>query len=261
MYICAMERQRFKKKPNLDLIFGIRAVMEAIEAGKEFDKIFIKKGLAGGLANELITLLKKNQVPFQYVPIEKLNRLSRKNHQGVIGLISPIVYQDIEMILPQIFESGETPLIVVLDSVTDVRNFGAIARSAECAGAHAIVIPSKGGVSVTADAIKTSAGALHKLPVCRVPNLHITLKFLKESGLSLLAATEKADSPYYNADWSGPSALVMGSEDTGISNENLKLCDQLVQIPMAGTISSLNVSVAAGILIFEALKQRTSNSD
>lgn len=243
------------------MVFGIRAVMETIEAGKEFDKIFIKKGLDGGLANELISLLRKNQVPFQYVPIEKLNRLSQKNHQGVIGLISPIVYQDIEMILPQIFESGETPLIVVLDSITDVRNFGAIARSAECAGADAIVIPAKGGVSVTADAIKTSAGALNKIPVCRVTDLHSTLKFLQNSGLTLLAATEKSESPYYKADWVSPAALVMGSEDTGISPENLKLCNQLVQIPMVGTIGSLNVSVAAGILLFEAVKQRNLDKE
>ena len=253
-----MERQRFNKKPKLDAVFGIRSVMEAIEAGKEFDKIFIKKGLDGALANELISILRKNQVPFQYVPIEKLNRLSQKNHQGVIALISPISYQNIEMILPQLYEAGETPFIVVLDSITDVRNFGAIARSAECAGAHAIVIPAKGGVSVTADAIKTSAGALHKIPVCRVTDLNSTLKFLQESGLSLLAATEKTDAAYYNADWVGPAALVMGSEDTGISSENLNICDQLVQIPMAGTIGSLNVSVAAGILMFEALKQRNS---
>lgn len=252
-----MERERFEKRPKLDYVFGIRAVMEAIEAGKEFDKIFVKKGLNGDLANEMLAHLRRYQISFQYVPIEKLNRLTQKNHQGVIGLTSPITYQDIEMILPRLYEEGKNPFILVLDGITDIRNFGAIARSAECAGVDAIIIAEKGAATVNADAIKTSAGALHKIPVCRVKNLNSTLKFLQQSGLVLSAASERANSTYYETSWIEPTAIIMGAEDVGVSSENIRLCDNLVQIPMNGTISSLNVSVAAGILLFEVVKQRT----
>jgi len=239
-----------------DMIFGIRAVIEAIKADKEFDKIFIRRDMSNDLSRELYAALAGKQVPVVKVPTEKLNRLTMKNHQGVIAFITPVVYQRIEDIIPTLYEQGKTPFIVVLDSVTDVRNFGAIARTCECAGVDAIVIPVRGGAASNADAIKTSAGALLKIPVCREPNLTEALKFMRSSGLSVIAATEKAAQNYTEANYNVPLAIVMGAEDIGIAPENLRICDEMVCIPIKGSIASLNVSVAAGILIYEALKQR-----
>ena len=240
-----------------EMLFGIRAILEAIEAGKEIDKILVKIGLEGELAKELFDAIRDTNIPVQRVPIEKLNRVTRKNHQGVIGYISAVTYQKLEHIVPALYEEGKMPFIVVLDGLTDVRNFGAIARTCECAGVDAIVIPERGSVSVNADAVKTSAGALHHIPVCRERSVNEALRFLQASGVKLIAATEKANQNYTEAtEYVGPCAVVMGSEDKGIADENLRICDTLVAIPQFGSIGSLNVSVAAGILLYEGVRQR-----
>lgn len=239
-----------------EMIFGARAVIEAIQAGKEIDKILVKKDIQSELSRELFAALKNTAVPVQRVPVERLNRITRKNHQGVIAFISPIVYQRTEDLVPFLFEQGKNPFFLMLDGVTDVRNFGAIARTCECAGVDAVIIPSKNSVSVNADAIKTSAGALHTLPVCRENSLTSTIKFLKESGFQIIAATEKGDYDYTKANYQNPVCIIMGAEDTGVSYDNLALCDEWVKIPLYGKIESLNVSVAAGVLIYEAVKQR-----
>lgn len=239
-----------------EIIFGIRAVIEAIEAGKEIDKVLVKRDMSGDLSRELFAALKGYMCPVQRVPVEKLNRITRKNHQGVIAYISPIAYYRTENILPSLFEEGKSPFLILLDGLTDVRNFGAIARTCNCAGVDAIIIPQKNSVSVNADAIKTSAGALHSLPVCREANILSVLKYLKESGVRLIAATEKGDYDYDKANYKDPVCIIMGAEDTGVPYEHLALCDEWVKIPMFGSIESLNVSVAAGVLIYEAVKQR-----
>lgn len=239
-----------------DMIFGIRAVTEAIEAGKEIDKIIVKTDLSGELSGELFSLLKERGITAQRLPLERLNYITRKNHQGVIAFISPVNYQPLEEIVASVYERGEVPLILVLDHITDVRNFGAIARTAECAGVHAVVIPSRGSVSVTADAVKTSAGALMTLPVCRPQSLTDAVKYMKSCGLQVLAASEKADERYTSADMGVPTVLVMGAEDKGVSDQVLALVDKTISLPQYGTIASLNVSVAAGVIIYEALRQR-----
>ena len=239
-----------------ELIFGVRAVIEAIQAGKEIDRILIKRDIQSDLSKELFAVIKGTMIPVQRVPVERINRITRKNHQGVVAFISSITYQKTEDIVPMLFEQGKNPLLIMLDGITDVRNFGAIARTCECAGVDAIVIPSKNSVSANADAIKTSAGALYKLPVCREQNLTQTIKFLKDSGFKIVAATEKGDYDYTKANYNDPVCIIMGAEDTGVPYEHLALCDEWIKIPMLGTIESLNVSVAAGILIYEAVKQR-----
>lgn len=243
-------------KQDKDFIFGIRAVIEAIKAGKQIDKLMVKSGLKGELFFELMKLVKDLQIPFQYVPNERINRVTMKNHQGVLAFISPIEFQNIENILPSLFEAGKTPFIVILDKVTDVRNFGAITRTAECANVDAVIIPEKGSAQISGDAVKTSAGALLKIPVCRVKNLTNTIKYLQQSGIQLVAATEKAEDFYYKVDFSIPTAILLGAEDRGVDMEFLKVADQMVKIPILGAIESLNVSVAASILIYEAVKQR-----
>ncbi len=238
------------------VIYGTRAIIEAIKSGKEIDKVLVRKGIRNALYDELQQLLQHYKVPVQNVPVEKLNRITSKNHQGTIAFVSALTYQDIEQIIPMIYEDGKTPLIVVLDSVTDVRNFGAMARTAECTGVHAIVIPDRGSAQINADAIKTSAGALNIIPVCRSRNLKDTLEFLKASGLQIVAATEKASVDYTSLDYSGPTAIVMGSEDRGVSDEYLKRADHHVQIPILGKIESLNVSVATAVVLYEIVRQR-----
>ncbi|MDO5570267.1 MAG: 23S rRNA (guanosine(2251)-2'-O)-methyltransferase RlmB [Bacteroidales bacterium] len=241
-----------------EMIFGIRAVIEAIQAGKDIDKVMVKTGLEGELAKELFTALRGTGIPMQNVPMERLNRITRKNHQGVVAFLSAVTYQKLEDIVPNLYEEGKVPFIVMLDGITDVRNFGAIARTCECAGVDAIVIPEKGSVSVNADAIKTSAGALHHIPVCREKSIYQAIRFLQQSGFKIVAASEKASQSYTKInDYKDPVAIVMGAEDTGISNENIKICDSLVSIPQFGEIGSLNVSVAAGILLYEVIRQRT----
>ena len=239
-----------------EFIFGVRAVLEAVLAGKDVDKILIRKDSETELTKELFEALRGKRIPVQRVPNERLNRVTMKNHQGVVAFMSEVTYQQLEDIIPQMFENGVDPFIVLLDGITDVRNFGAIARTCECAGVNAIVIPMTDSVSVNADAVKTSAGALHTLPVCREKSIHDAIVFLKNSGVRVIAATEKTSANYTQSDYKGPIALVMGSEDTGIDSGNLRICDDLVQIPILGRIGSLNVSVAAGVLIYEAVKQR-----
>lgn len=241
-----------------EMIFGVRAVIEAIETGKEIDKILVKRDIQSDLSKELFTALKGKFIPVQRVPVERINRITTKNHQGVVAFVSPITYQQIEGLVPFLFEEGKNPFLVMLDGITDVRNFGAIARTCECAGVNAIIIPVHDSVTVNADAVKTSAGALLTLPVCRERNLTDTVKFLKESGYHIVAATEKGDHLYSEADFSAPTCLIMGAEDTGVAEERLALCDELLKIPMLGKIASLNVSVASGIFIYEAIKQRNN---
>lgn len=237
-------------------IFGIHPVLEAVRSGREIDKVLLHRGSISDLMKELLEELGQRQVPVQRVPQEKLNRMTNGNHQGVIAWLSLISYTPIDQLLPFIYEAGEDPLILLLDGISDVRNFGAIVRSASCAGAHAVVISSSGSAAVNADAVKTSAGALHHLPVCRVRDLISTVRFLRESGLRLVAATEKSNTTLYETDLTGPLGIVMGSEEKGITPTILREADALASIPMAGEVASLNVSVATGIMLFEAVRQR-----
>ena len=239
-----------------EMIFGTRAVIEAVQAGKEVDKILMRRDLQNDLARELFNIVRDTTIPIQRVPQEKLDRLTRKNHQGVIAFISAVTYQRLEDIVPFLFENGKDPFIVLLDGVTDVRNFGAIARTCECAGVDAIVIPTRNSVSVNADAVKTSAGALLTLPVCKEESITEAIRFLKNSGVKVIAATEKASVDYTEGDYTVPVALIMGSEDLGIATDNLRICDEMVKIPITGTIASLNVSAATAVLTYEVVRQR-----
>ena len=237
-------------------IFGIHAVIEAIKAGKEIEKILIQRGLAGQLFNDLRKVLQGTDIPYQMVPPEKINRITKKNHQGVIAFVCEIEYFKAEDILHKVFSEGKTPLVLILDKITDVRNFGAIARTAECSGVDMIIVPQRGSAQLNADAIKTSAGALHTIPVCREYNLKETITFLKESGLQIVACHEKTEKFIYDVDFKIPTAIIMGSEDIGISGEYLRLCTDAVKIPMVGKIASLNVSVATGVVLYEVIRQR-----
>lgn len=239
-----------------DYIFGLRPVQEALEAGRNIERILIRKGLQGDQVQPLLQLIRQAGIPYQMVPVEKLNRVTRKNHQGIIAITAMIAYQPFEEIVAQVFESGKDPLVIILDGITDVRNMGAIARSAEAAGADAILVPEKGSAQINPDAMKTSAGALSIIPVCRTPDLIRSVKYLKNAGLKITGATEKTDMLYYQADFRSPAAIIMGAEDIGISPALLDLCDQEVRIPMLGKIASLNVSAAAAVLLFEAVRQR-----
>lgn len=238
------------------MIFGTRAVMEAIKAKREIEKIFVQSGLNNDLIKELIQVAKANGVPFTFVPQEKLNRLSTKNHQGVICQLAAVQYANLENIIDKTYNEGREPFLLIVDRVTDVRNFGAIARTAECAGLDAIILGDSGNAPITGDAMKTSAGALSHLPVCRVKDMKKTIQFLKENGVQIIACTEKGNSLLYEINLNTPLALVMGSEEDGISPQLLKEADYLAKIPMKGKISSLNVSVAAGISIYEAIRQK-----
>lgn len=242
-------------------IYGIHAVTEALAAGRELEKVLLRSGKSsseqfGDLRRRLI----EGMVPFQHVPVEKLNRITGKNHQGVIAYISEISYSEIEFVLPLVFEEGRTPLVLVLDGISDVRNFGAIARTAECSGVDAIVLPFKGGARITAEGVKTSAGALHRIPVCRHPDLVQLISYLKGSGLRVFGATEKANTAVYRVDLTVPACIVMGSEDKGISSPVMDVLDEQVSIPLVGSIGSLNVSVAAGMMIYEVLRQRSTGA-
>ena len=243
-------------KEEKNFIFGIRPIIEAIEAGKTIDKLFIQKGLHNDLFAELWKLVRLRRINYKHVPVEKVNRLTKKNHQGVFAFISPIDFYSIEDVVPALYEKGKVPFILVLDRITDVRNFGAIARTAECAGIDAILIPEQNSAAINADAIKTSAGALHKITVCRTWNLKLALQFLKDSGIQLIACTEKTQDNMYKADYTPPTAIIIGSEEDGVSPEFLKICDSRVKIPMSGKIASLNVSVATGVILYEAIRQR-----
>ncbi len=239
-----------------NFIFGTRAVIEAVNSNKQIEKVMLVRSDDNSLQKELLLLLKKHKIYYQYVPFQKLNKITRKNHQGVIALISPVSFYDVEEVVTQLFEEGKTPFILVLDGVTDVRNFGAVVRTAECAGVHAVLVPEKGSASISADAVKTSAGALFKVPICRTRSLRESLANLKNSGLQIISGSEKADKLYYQTDFTKPTVLVVGSEEKGISDSIVSLSDDFVKIPLRGEINSLNVSVAASILIYEMVKQR-----
>ncbi len=242
---------------NSNFIFGIRSVIEAIRSDKTIDKLLIQKGLQGDLFKELFELVKEHGLSHQLVPVQKLNRVTRKAHQGVIAYISPVAFYDIDEIIARTYESGESPFFLFLDQITDVRNFGAIVRTAECAGVHAIIVPEKGAAQINADAVKTSAGALHVVPVCKVKNTMQTIMNFKNNGINVYAASEKAQTTYNVPDYTTPILIVMGSEESGISDDILRHCDQMIKIPVKGKIESLNVSVATGIILFEAVRQRT----
>ncbi|MEL4306528.1 23S rRNA (guanosine(2251)-2'-O)-methyltransferase RlmB [Joostella sp. CR20] len=237
-------------------IFGIRAIIEAIQAGKTIDKIFIQKGLKGSLFQELETLIRKEQINTSYVPVEKLNRLTKSNHQGVVANISPIEFHDIENLILQTIESGVTPLFLLLDQLSDVRNFGAIIRTAECTGVHGIIIQKKGAAPINADTVKTSAGAAFKVPICKVDHIKDAVFHMQASGIQVVAATEKTNDTLYDANFTLPTAIIMGAEDVGISPSILKIADQKAKLPLLGEIQSLNVSVACGAFLYEAVRQR-----
>ena len=248
-----------KQQPAKDYIFGIRAIIENIIAGQEFDKILIQKGLKNNLIRELIQTARTHSIPFVQVPVEKLNRITRKNHQGAIAFMAVVQYASLDNVINECYQEGREPFLLILDRITDVRNFGAIARTAECAGIDAIIIPSRGSAAINADAMKTSAGALGHIAVCRSDDLKSTFRFLQDSGIRAIGCTEKTNNSIYDLDLTGPIALVMGSEEDGISPEYLKLCEAKGRIPMSGNIGSLNVSVSAGIITYEAVRQRISN--
>lgn len=238
-------------------IFGIRAIIEAINAGKSFSKVIARSGINGELFGELKALCDKKKIRIQGTTPEVLDRITTGNHQGVIAFLDNIEYVKLDDILSIAEAKGETPLIVMLDGVTDVRNFGAIVRSADCAGVHAIIVPTKGSAPINGESVKTSAGALHYVPICTTNNPYLAAKTLKDKGVKVIGATEKGADDYYKVDFTQPTLVVMGSEDKGISNQLLKLCDAKAKIPMTGHIESLNVSVAAGIMLFEAVRQRS----
>lgn len=242
-----------------EYIFGLRAVIEAIEAGKEIDKVLVRKDLSGDLAKEFLEVARRYGIVLQRVPAERIDRITRKNHQGVLAILSAVTYDSLEHLVPQLYEEGKLPFLVLLDGITDVRNFGAIARTCECAGVDAIVISERGGVGVNGDAMKTSAGALNYLPVCREKSMLGAVRFLKDNGYQIVAATEKGARDYTLGDYTGPVAIVMGAEDVGISPEILRISDTLAAIPQLGNIGSLNVSVAAGVMIYEVVRQRLAS--
>jgi len=238
------------------MIYGTRAVIEAIVAGKQIEKVMIQTGLTNDLIKELVSIAKAKQVPYTFVPAEKLQRMSAKNHQGVICLLAAVGFASLENIVHESFSDGRDPFLLILDRITDVRNFGAIVRSAECAGVDAIVIGEKGSAPITSDAMKTSAGALNYMAVCREKDLRATVKSLRENGVKVIACTEKGSKSIYEIEANGPVALIMGSEEDGISNELLREADELGRIPMKGKIGSLNVSVATGIALYEIIRRR-----
>ncbi|MBD0830704.1 23S rRNA (guanosine(2251)-2'-O)-methyltransferase RlmB [Aestuariibaculum sediminum] len=237
-------------------IFGIRAILEAINAGETIDKVFLQKGLKGDLFSELEFALRQNSISSSYVPVEKLNRLTKGNHQGAVAQISPIAFYDLENLVMQVTESGKTPLFLLLDQLSDVRNFGAIIRTAECTGVDGIVIQKKGGAPVNGDTIKTSAGAVFKIPICKVDHIKDAVFFMQASGIKVIAATEKTDDTLYDVSFTEPCAIIMGSEDRGINPSTLKVVDAKAKLPLLGDIGSLNVSVACGAFLYEAVRQR-----
>tara|TARA_R110002051_G_scaffold320565_1_gene406120 strand:- start:807 stop:1544 length:738 start_codon:yes stop_codon:yes gene_type:complete len=241
---------------NNTQIYGIRAIIEAIKADKPIDKVFIQKGLKGDLFKEFETLIRKNGINSSYVPIEKLNRLTKGNHQGVIATISPIRFYTIEELVEKVSKENSIPLYLLLDQLSDVRNFGAIIRTAECTGVAGIIIQKKGAAPVTADTIKTSAGAAFKVPIAKVDHIKDAVYFLQASGVKIIAATEKTESSVYDISFKEACAIIMGAEDVGISPSILKAVDEKAKLPLLGEIGSLNVSVACGVFLYEAIRQR-----
>lgn len=244
-----------KPKPS-NLIYGYHAVEAAFEAQKSIDKVFVANNLNSETISHFQNLCKTYKVSFQKVPKEKIMRITNANHQGIIAFVSPIEFQPLEEIVSQIFESGETPFFVALDEISDVRNFGAIARTANSAGVHALIIPQKGAAAINEDAVKTSAGALLHIPICKVESFKVALNYLKLSGVKLIGLTEKTDKNFFDLLLSEPLCIVMGSEETGLSSVSFQKIDELGMLPMLGKVSSLNVSVAAGIAMYQVVKQR-----
>ncbi len=239
-------------------IFGIRAVIEAIKSGENIDKVFLQKGLRGDLFTELEDLLRKERLNTSYVPVEKLNRLTKKNHQGAVAQIAPISFYNIEDLVMNVIESGKTPLFLLLDQLSDVRNFGAIIRTAECTGVSGIIIQKKGGAPVNGDTVKTSAGAIFKIPICKVDHIKDAVFYMQASGIKVIAATEKANDTLYDISFKDPCAIVMGSEGKGVNPSVLKAVNEQAKLPILGDIASLNVSVACGAFLYEAVRQRLS---
>lgn len=244
------------KEKDTTTIFGIRAVIEAIQNDETIDKIFIQKGLSGQLFQELQQKMKGGDYNISYVPVEKLNRLVKGNHQGIVAKISPVEFADLEAVVENSLQKSNSPLFLLLDQVDDVRNFGAIIRTAECSGVDGIIIPKKGAAPVTADTVKTSAGAIFKIPLIKVDHIKDAIYYMQASGIRVVAASEKTDELLYAVDFTQPTALVMGNEGKGISDSVLKLVDEKAKLPMQGTIGSLNVSVACGAFLFEVVRQR-----
>jgi len=238
-------------------IYGIRTVIEAINSNEVIDKVFIQRGLKGDLYRELEGLLRKNGINLAYVPIEKLNRLCKNNHQGVVASISPISFYTIENLVEEVLSKKKTPLFLLLDQLSDVRNFGAIIRTAECTGVDGIIIQKKGAAPVTADTIKTSAGAAFKVPIAKVDHIKDAVFYLQASGVSITAATEKTNNTIYDVSFKDSCAIVMGSEDRGVSPSVIKAADQVAKLPLLGEIESLNVSVACAVFLYEVVRQRT----
>ena len=242
--------------PPTSTIYGLRPVIEAIDSGTQIDRILLQNGLTGALVGDLKNRIRDNKIPFQFVPVEKLNRLTKGNHQGVAALIAPIRYHQAIELIPRLLEEKPAPLLLLLDHVTDVRNFGAIVRTAECTGADAVIIPDHGSAQVGDDAVKTSSGALLRVPICRESNLKTVLNLAKQCGMQVVAATEKGATDYLEVDFKQPTLLLMGAEETGISPDLLKLADTRAKLPIMGQIQSLNVSVAAAVFMYEVLRQR-----
>ena len=239
-------------------IFGIHAIIEAIQAGKTIDKLFIQKGLHNDSFAELWKLVRLRRINYKHVPVEKMNRLTKKNHQGVFAFISPIDFYNIEDVIPNLYEEGKSPLVLILDRITDVRNFGAIARTAECSNVDCIIVPEQNSAAINSDAMKTSSGALNNIKICRTWNLKMTLQMLKDSGIQIVSCTEKTNNKIYSVNYQIPTAIILGSEENGISSEFLKFSDEKVKIPILGNIESLNVSVACGVILYEIVRQRLS---
>jgi len=248
-------RQQFRPQPD-EMVFGIQSVIETLRSDQQIDKLYMEKGLSHP---EIQNLAFQNRVTIQRVPVEKLDRMTRKNHQGVICLVAQVQYVKLSNVVADVYERGETPFFLILDRITDVRNFGAIARTAECTGVQCMVIPGRGAAAINSDAMKTSSGALNHISVCREPDLTETVKYLQESGITVVACTEKSSRDLYerNTDLTGPIAIIMGSEEDGISPELLRMADNHVKIPLLGVVGSLNVSVATGVVLYEAVRQRS----
>lgn len=248
LYLCFMQKE--------DQIFGIRAIIEAINAGKNIDKVFIQKEAKGELMQELFKVMKSKNINFSYVPVEKLNKLTPNNHQGAVASIAPIEFISIEKLVEQVQESGKTPLFLILDQLSDARNFGAIIRTAECTGVNGIIVQKQGSAPVNGDTVKTSAGAVFNVPICKVDHIKDAVYYLQASDIQTVAATEKTENNIYDIDFTAPIAIIMGSEDKGVNPSVLKIVDHKAKLPMYGTISSLNVSVACGAFLYEAVRQR-----
>ena len=252
LYLCTMD--------NETTIFGIRAIIEAIKSGKTIDKVFMQKELHGELFKELEAHIRSQSINSSYVPVEKLNRLTKGNHQGAVAQIAPISFYELDRLVSVVKETKENPLYLILDQLSDVRNFGAIIRTAECTGVDGIIIQKSGSAPINGDTIKTSAGAVFNIPICKVDHIKDAIFYFQASEIQVVAATEKTDQMLYDIDFQSATAIVMGSEGKGVSTSVLKLVDAKAKLPMFGSIASLNVSVACGAFLYEVVRQRHSSS-